>query len=115
MLDRKFCEQLEYKICETFKRLDNENTKDFWCDGVLQSESENFYSLKFIKDKRKVTLKAYVGNNGQDEYELILFFGSNSLSRISKELDFIDTFPNSDLDTKFYIDTEQRQIKIQFE
>jgi len=115
MIDRTFCEQLEYKICEAFRLLDNESTKGFWCDGVLESESKNFYTLKFINDNRKINLKAFVGKDGQNEYELTLHFGSNSLSKVARHLAFIDTFPIDNIDTKFNINIEQRKIEIQLD
>jgi hypothetical protein len=115
MIDRNFCEQIEYKICEVFRKLDNENTKGFWCDGVLLSESETCYKSKFINDNRKIKLKAFVGKDGQNEYELTLLFSSKSLSKVARQLDFIDTFPRDNFDTKFAIDTEQRKIEIQLD
>lgn len=115
LIDRSFYEQLEYKICEAFRQLDNENTKGFWCDGILQSENENNYTSKFINDNRKINLKAFIGKDGQDEYELTLHFGSKSLSKVSRQLDFINNFPNSDLETQINIDTENRKIEIQLD
>lgn len=90
-MDKGFCEELEYKICEAFRQLDNENTKGFWCDGIILPESKINYTSKFINDNRKLKLKAFVGKNGQDEYELTLLFGSKSLRKVSRQLDFIDT------------------------
>ena len=115
LIDRSFYEQLEYKICEAFRQLDNENTKGFWCDGILQSENENNYTSKFINDNRRINLKAFIGKDGQDEYELILHFGSNSLSKVARHLAFIDTFPIDNIDTKFNINIEQRKIEIQLD
>ena len=115
MIDKSFCVQLEYKICEAFKQLENENTKGFWCDGVLQSESEIYYTSKRINDKREIKLKAFIGKDGQDEYELKLLFGSKSLSKVARQLDFIDTFPNNNFDTKFNIDTKDKKIEIQLD
>lgn len=115
MIDRNFCEQLEYKICEAFSQLVNESTKGYWCDGVLESESENLYTSKFINDNRKIQLKAFIGKDGQDEYELILHFGLNSLSKVARHLEFIDTFPIDNIDKKFNINIEQRKIEIQLE
>jgi hypothetical protein len=115
MIDRNFCEQLEYKICDAFKQLDNESTKGYWCDGVLESESEYFNTSNFKNDNRKIKLKAFVGKEGQDEYELTLHFGSNSLGKVARHLDFIDTFPIDNINTKFNINIEKRKIEIQLD
>lgn len=54
MIDRNFCEQLEYKICKAYKQLDNESAQGYWCDGVLESDHENLNTSKFINDNRKI-------------------------------------------------------------
>ena len=68
MLDQNFCETLEYKLCEVFENIGGENLKGFWCDGVLLSEPEKYYSQKFVNDNRRVKMQAFVGKDGQTKY-----------------------------------------------
>jgi hypothetical protein len=53
MINNRFLDFLEYELCKIFTYLENEETKDFWCDGVLLSEPENKYSQNFINDNKK--------------------------------------------------------------
>ena len=90
MLDQDFCETLEYRICDALENIKDERVKGFWCDGVLLSEPDNYYSQKFINDSRRTKLKAYVGKSGQDVYSLTLKFGNKALSRYAKNLDMTE-------------------------
>ena len=61
MLDRDFCELLEYEICNVFKYSDNDQIKGFWCDGVLFNQQNEEYTPKFVNDNRQITLRAFIG------------------------------------------------------
>ncbi len=50
MLDQEFYQFLEHEICKAFENSSNAETKGFWCDGVIPSQSEMYYSKK--KSKR---------------------------------------------------------------
>ncbi len=115
MLDQDFCEFLEYEICKAFTHSDNEQIKYFWCDGVLLNQPDNSYSQKFVNDNRQVKLKAFIGIDGQTEYELTLIFGNKSLSRYARNMDIKACVPNPDKQNWFNIDTEQHKIVIQLD
>jgi hypothetical protein len=72
--DRKFCDLLEYEICRYFENNHNENTKGFWCDGVLFERA----------DERTAYFKIFTGKTGQTEYKLTLIIGEKTLSRYKK-------------------------------
>lgn len=113
MLDKHFCEALEYKISEALANTANEKVKGFWCDGVLLSEPDQCYSQKFINDNRQTKLQAYVGKDGQTIYTLYLKLGPQALSRYARGLDIVTCMPETDVDTWFYIDVNRKTIEIQ--
>jgi len=115
MLDENFCVFLEYTICEAFEHSENEQIKGFWCDGILLNQSEYTYSQKFVNDNRQVKLKAFIGKDGQTEYELILRFGRKALSRYARNLDIKECVPSPEDSFFFDIDTKHKRIEIQLD
>lgn len=113
MLNEAFCEFLEWEICRALEYSGNLETNGFWCDGVLLNEPDNAYSVKSVNDTRQVKLKAFIGKDGQTEYELNLTFGNKSLSRYARNLDIKVCIPNPESSDWFYIDTRLRKIEIQ--
>lgn len=112
MLNEDFCIDIEYYLCNVFENRENEATRGFWCDGVLLSESENHYSPKYVNEHRQVTLKAFIGKDGQSEYVLILHFGDKSLSRLARNLSLKEYLPSINQLDRFQIDTQQKRIDI---
>lgn len=115
MIDQGFCEFLEHEITKAFEHSDNEQIKGFWCDGVLTNQLDSYYSQKFVSDNRQVILKAFIGKDGQTEYELTLKFGNKALSRYVRNLDIKECVPDPDNQNWFDIDTKRNKIKIQLE
>lgn len=112
MLDQDFCEFLEYGICKALKHADNEEIKGFWCDGVLLSEPDIYYSQKFVNDNRELKLKAFIGKDGQSVYELTLKLGNKALSRFAGNLDIKECVPGPGKQNWFDIDTRRNKIEI---
>jgi hypothetical protein len=115
MIDTSFCEFLEYEICKALETFDHEEVNQFWCDGVLMSEPEYSYSQKKVNDNRQLRFKAFVGRDGQQEYELILKFGKKALSRFARNLDISGCFLNPGKKDWFIIDTTLNKIEIQLD
>jgi ATP phosphoribosyltransferase regulatory subunit HisZ len=103
MLDQDFCDYLEFQICKAFKHS---------ADDKIE---ENAYLLEYIKDKKQITLKAFIGKDGQTEYELTLRFGKKALSRYAKNLDLKECIPNPEKQDWFYIDIDHTNIEIQLD
>lgn len=76
LLDHDFCETLEYKISKALESINDEKIRGFWCDGILLSEPDKYYSQKFVQDNRQVQMRAFVGKDGQTAYDLTLKFGN---------------------------------------
>jgi hypothetical protein len=115
MLDKDFCDHLEIEICNALKEIDNPDTKGFWCDGVVPSEPDQYYSQKFINDKREATLRAYIGKVRQSIYELTLIFGTKALSRYARNLSILECIPNSGNLDWFSIDVQKSTIEIRLD
>lgn len=115
MIDQSFCEFLEYWICKVFQYLNDEATRGCWCDGVVLAQSESYYSQKFVNDNRAVQLKAFIGKDGQSEYELILKFGNKALSRYARNLDIKVCLPELHIENWFDIDIDRKKIQIQLD
>lgn len=116
MLDQNFCEFLEYEICKAFDYSDNEEIKGFWCDGVvLLNQLNDSYSLKFVNNHREITLKVFIGKDGQTEYELTLKFGKKALTLFGKNLDIKECVPSPDKQNWFDIDIKRNKISIQLD
>lgn len=106
---------LEYELTKAFQHSQNPDLKGFWCDGIIPNQPENTYTQKDVNDHRQVILKAYLGKDGQTEYELILKFGSKSLSRFARGLDLTVCVPNPEKADWFEVDTVQHKIVVQLD
>ncbi|MGG9961151.1 hypothetical protein [Ferruginibacter sp. SUN106] len=115
MLDQNFCNKLEYIICDALENTWDELTKGFWCDGCELTAPDNYYSKKYINDNRQTYLRAYVGKDGQDDYNVIFKFGKKALSKYARDLDVFDCIPKSQFENWFNIDTVKKNIEIQLE
>lgn len=113
--DQDFCEFLEYEICKAFEHSDDDQLKGFWCDGVAFCLPDHYYSQKFVIDNRQITLKAFIGIDGQTEYELTLKFGNKALSRFARNIDIKDCVPSTDKNRWFKIDTKHNKIEMQLD
>ena len=115
MINQDFCEYLEYEICKAFKHSNNDKTEGFWCDGILLNQPNSSYSSKFVNDNKQIILKAFIGKDGQTEYELTLKFGNKALSRYARNFDIKECLPSPDKQNWFDIDTKQNKIEIQLD
>lgn len=115
VLDKDFYEFLEYEICKAFSHSPNEDTKGFWCDGVSPPlPNYNYFSASF-HDTRQISLKAFIGKDGQSEYELILKLGNRAFNRYLKNVDIRECIPNPDKPNWVIIDIQKRKIEIQLD
>jgi len=113
MVDREFCDFLEYKLGQVFANSKNEQINHFWCDGVLLPTIDKYYSKKFVNDNREIPMmKVFAGLTGQDEYELTLKLGSQALSKYAREMDITGCLDEKD-ENWFEIDIERKKIVIQ--
>ena len=115
MLDQDFCDYLEYEISKALWNSTNDQKRHFWCDGILLPNDQSEYSPKSINDKRKLSLTANFGIDGQAKYEMILRFGKKSLSRYSRNLDIRECIPNREDDDWITINEQSSLIIVDLE
>lgn len=111
-LNADFLSTLEHSIRQALRHLDTDETKGFWCDGILLSEGNAHYSIKSVNANRSVKLKAFLGKDGQTPYELTLLFGGHALSRYARDLSLEDCIPDRPADEWIAVDTAKKQITV---
>lgn len=112
MLDKDFYISLEYAISEALAASTEEAIKGFWCDGVMPVEPDSHYSPKHVNDHRAIRLRAFVGKDGQTEYDLVVKFGPKALSRYSRGLSIQDCITANSEENWLTIDTNARRIEV---
>jgi len=108
-----FCSFLEYHLTATFQNSNDRNISSLWCDGILPSLIIKQISKKSVNDARKIITKAFIGKDGQTEFEMTIFFGKYSLRRYSKGTSLEDCVPENDSMDWVNIDLEKRTIELQ--
>jgi len=110
--NKDFCEVLEYKL--DFSRLGNEKIKGFWCDGIdhLPMDIKSL-SANNLKQKKFIKTKAWIGKDGQDEYEITIYFGPGALGNYINRKNLNECIPENSSDEWIKIDPERKQVEIQ--
>ncbi len=106
--NENFCAFLESHLCKTFKNSEDKEIRRLWCDGVVCSQ----VSKKHVNNNRRIQTMAWIGQDGQTEYELTIEFGKYSLRRYARGTEMIDTVPNSDTMDWIELDIEKKTIMI---
>ena len=108
-----FCTHLEYHLGKTFELSERDGLKGFWCDGISHSPiPDSQLTKKSVNDTRRIVTKAWIGKNGQDEFEMTIEFGKYSLRRYAKGTDLKDCIPSENMHDWYEINTEEKTIKI---
>ena len=99
-------------LCDVFKRVDEDDVKGFWCDGVLAPFVDNELSKKHVNDSKQIVTQAFVGRSGQEEYTLILTLGKQSLERYACGRSLNDCFPDIHSSENFVINIEKKTMEL---
>lgn len=78
-----------------------------WCDGVKLPIGAQ-PSAKTMHDSRSVTLHAYFGKNGSDNWNMIVHLGNKSISRLARGLDLTPCIPDDNSDEWIELDFKRR-------
>ena len=112
MIDNEFCSTLEYAIRRVLSATENDTTKGFWCDGVMTSGHDEYYSADSVKGSKCLILTAFVGQDGQTAYELMLHFGPIALRNYIDGLSLEECIPSPLGPHSFSIDPDSKRIAI---
>lgn len=109
--NQEFCSHLEHKL--DFDQLDNSKVKGFWCDGIdhLTFDLKSLTKSNIEKSKM-IKTKAWIGLNGQEEYEMTVRFGEKSIENYKTDLSLIDCIPDNNYGDWIKIEPERKEIEI---
>ena len=111
--NEEFCLQLEYTLEEKFRGMNKEEINGYWCDGLMWDiNNTKQLSKKSINDTRMIEGVAWVGNSGQERYDLVIKFGNQALKRVAKGKSLLDCIPDSDPNGWIEIDVVSKKLKI---
>ena len=106
-----FCLFLEYHLSGTFANSEQNNIKWLWCDGVMMP-FENQLSKKYVNDNRKIITKAWIGHDGNSQYEMTIKFGRYSLRRYARGTSLESCVPSEEMMDWINIDTVNKTIEL---
>jgi hypothetical protein len=109
--NQQFCSALEYHLSKMLSHSPDEELRRLWCDGVSHEALNK--SKKFVNDTGKIITKAWIGKNGQQEYELTMHFGNKAQSRFSRNLSLEECLPPEDAAGWIKIDVENKTVELQ--
>jgi len=111
--NENFCTHLEYHLGQTFENSDRQDLNGFWCDGISWDPiPDNQLTKKSVNDTRQIVTKAWIGKDGQDEYEMTIRFGQYALRLYAKGTEMMDCIPSSDSMDWIDIEPENKRIEI---
>ena len=111
--NEEFCGKLEYHLCRTFKNSERDELKGFWCDGISWTPNiDSQLSKKSVNYTRRINTKAWLGTNGQDEYEMTIVFGKHSLRQYAKGSSLLQCIPPEEDMSWFDVNPDERTAVI---
>lgn len=69
-----FCSYLEYHLTRTFANIERTEMNRLWCDGIALPITDSQLLKKSIHATHCIVTKAWIGYDGQDEYEMTIRF-----------------------------------------
>lgn len=109
--NQEFCTHLEYKL--DFDHLGNDELRGFWCDGIDHIPRDiTSLSKKNIEKKKRVNTKAWIGKDGQAEYEMEIIFGDESIAKYQKNAPLADCIPENNSKDWISIEPQKKWIQI---
>ncbi|MFN0200438.1 MAG: hypothetical protein ACKVTZ_02905, partial [Bacteroidia bacterium] len=83
------------------------------CDGIsCDVFPDSQLTKKQVNDSRKIITKAWIGTDGQTEYEMVIHFGKYSLRRYAKGTEMIDCIFDSDESDWMWIDIAKKRVEV---
>jgi hypothetical protein len=93
--------------------LPNEKIKYFWCDGVSLPKAIGALSIQQVNKARKIITTAWVGQHGEENYELMILLGRKALSRYVRGLSLDACVPDAESPNWLTVDLVNRKIILQ--
>ncbi len=107
-----FRDALEYWLCEMFRRIGEEELKGFWCDGVLHPALDTVLKPEEILKNRRIETVAFVGKTRQEQYDIVINLGRNSLKCYIEGRDLVEYLPSLECDDCLNVNINKHLIEI---
>jgi hypothetical protein len=107
-----FCLPLAHHLTRTFGNSEDKKLKGFWCDGVMIPFIESQLTKKSVNDTKKIVTKAWLGYNGQGEFEMTIKFGETSRECYAKGSDLTDSLPSEESMDWITLNIERKTIEL---
>lgn len=108
-----FWTALEFRLSRLLEMTDDPELKGFWCDGIYLPTTNQQLRKKYVNDKRKIQLKAWLGKTGQEVYDATVHFGKKAQSLYVRDLPLVNSIPTEEENSDWFtIDVRNRVIEI---
>ncbi|OOQ57449.1 UPF0158 family protein [Mucilaginibacter pedocola] len=111
--DKSFCYELEYRLSEAFRNSTDKIIKHIWCDGVLIPTDDMQLSREHIFTNHTIETEAFIGESGQDKYQMTIKLGLQSLKKCKDGDELSDCLPDASSLNWVSLDIENRTIEVQ--
>ena len=109
IFDEDFCSKLEYTLTWALKNSTEENLKDFWCDGVLPVSYDTNHAVQSSDSQTvKFTTSAFLGKDGQEQYQLDIILGPASHAAFLKNEPIVAFIPSPEHTDWIAIDVKKK-------
>lgn len=107
-----FCASLEYSL--TFDSIDMDEVKGFWCDGISHiPRIVKQLTKEHIKKHSEIMTSAWIGNDGQGEYDFLIKLGPQSKARYLRNESLVDCIPGKGAEGWIHIHPDQKYIEVE--
>jgi hypothetical protein len=111
--NEEFCSELEYRLTRFFAQSADSKLKGLWCDGILMP-SEDSQSIKGkANDRLTILTKAWLGSDGQGEYEMIIRLGQCALRRHAEGANLAECIPGEESVDWVTVNMDKKTIELQ--
>ena len=108
VFDSKFCLHLEYSL--DFNKI---KRKELWCDGIQHAPTDlKSLCVKNLEQQKKLVVIAYIGEHGEQEYEMTIHFGPRSIENYKNGLNLIDCIYTDNYDRWIKVEPENKKIEV---
>lgn len=104
-----FCLDLGYHLTSTFFNSPDNLIKRLWCDGIIGG----YFSKKKVNDEREINTIAWIGEGGNNKFQMKIKLGKYALRRYAKGAAMVDCIPSADSMEWINLDMIHKKIEVQ--
>ncbi|MFK7908797.1 MAG: hypothetical protein AB8B69_26950 [Chitinophagales bacterium] len=107
----EFCSILEHSL--NFEELEDEGVKGFWCDGIDHMPRDmKSLSRANLEENKLIKTKAWIGKDGQGEYEMTINLGGQSIENYQLNRSLVNCIPDNNFKEWVIIEPEKKEIQV---